>query len=148
MVVVVKTVSFRMAGIALAMVLLIGMTLFSTRPAMADVGDGTLNCSVGEICLKKHDDGNYENDLRHFWYNDLNHDNDNWSGPQGGVVGEAASMYWNRDTACDVYVLDYKPLVGLFQWLQMYQNGSSWYFQASDYGWNDMNDGHRRCAPE
>lgn len=126
-------------------------------PASAvDRGDGLLACTVGEICLKKHNDTAWTSDLRHFWYNDLDHNNDTWSGPQGGTVGENASMYWNRDTACDVYILDYKPVIGLYQWLQIYQNGSSWYFYAGDYlsgggssgfTWNDLNDGHRRCAP-
>jgi hypothetical protein len=131
-----------------AMALLVASLLVSASPARAaDVGDGLLACSVGEICLKRHYDTQWESQIKHFWYDDLNHDNNVWYGTSI-IVGEEASMYWNRDTACDVYVLDYKPLIGLYAWLQMYQNGSTWYWYAGTYGWNDRNDGHRRCAPQ
>jgi hypothetical protein len=101
-----------------------------------------LACTNGEICFKKHNDSNWEQYLKHFWYNDLNHDDNNFSG-NGGAVGENASMYWNRDTECGVYVKDYVPIFGDWDYFYMSKGGTSWYNYFGSF--NDENDGHERC---
>lgn len=119
-----------------------GVAAFSVPAASADVGDGLLACSVGEICFKKNNDGNYEDYIKHFWYGS-DHGSLSWggrSGASGGAVQYTASMEWNRDTSCTVYMSD------------SYGNNYTMTRQSTGYKyvgyiWNDANFSHQRCSP-
>ncbi|MBQ1050241.1 hypothetical protein KBX50_17410 [Micromonospora sp. C51] len=131
----------RAAGVITTLAMVFAGLFVAAGPAQAaDVGDGYLSCNRGEICLKKNWDSKYNDAIKHFWYSQR-HDNYNWGGNNAsGSVVFAASMFWNRDTQCRVYVVDG-------------YNGS-WSYAAnssSGYGWvgllyNDANYAHSRCS--
>lgn len=129
--------------IAAVVVLTIGGVGTLSTPAAADVGDGNLACSVGEICFKKHNDGNYLDYIKHFWYG-ADHGGYSWggrSGASGGAVQFEASMYWNRDTQCTVYMSDASGTT--YRMAPQSASGYSYF----GWLWNDANFSHQRCSP-
>jgi hypothetical protein len=117
-------------------------TITYAGPALADIGDGSLSCNVGEICFKKHNDGNYLDYIKHFWYG-ADHGGYSWGGldgASGGPVQFEASMQWNRDTECTVYMSDaFGTTLSLTRQSQGYK--------YVGLLWNDANFSHQRCSP-
>jgi len=110
--------------------------------ALADDGDGNLACNSGEICYTW--DGTYTYQ-KHFW-NAGNDDNYVFTNVTNGVrsgyqVRDNAWGVWNRDTACNVRIVDDR---GFYpdDVQTIYRNG----------GWTKLidsvrnqNDRHERC---
>jgi hypothetical protein len=94
-----KKRTYAAAGLVIA-----ASTLTLATPAQADVGDGSLACNVGEICLAQDFDGSYEWQ-KHFWW-DANYDGYYFTsvktGASGGPVRDQVSSVKNRDTQCSV----------------------------------------------
>jgi transposase len=76
--------------------------------ANADSGDGNLACNGGEICFAR-DDGSYTYQ-KHFYYG-ASHDNYVFTNvttgsADGGYLKNNADQIRNRDSSCDVKVVD------------------------------------------
>ncbi len=135
----VKRLAAFVAAVALGGVLV----AVQATPAVADNGDGLMGCNSGEICFKKNWDGYWNRDIKHFWYG-ADHGSYSWCaciGGSGGNVQYNTSMYWNRDTQCDVYIVDSAGTT-----MKMARNGQSNYTWIG-YLWNDADFGHQRCSP-
>lgn len=126
-----------MGGLA-TILLVFGLLAVPVGPAKADVGDGYLSCNVGEICFKKHRDTNYTSGIKHFWYSQR-HDNWTWGGGGSGSVVWSASMWWNRDTQCAIYIVD-----GYSGQIRVNSGGSNYSWVG--LLWNDANYAHSRCS--
>lgn len=109
--------------------------------AQADSGDGKLACNYGEICLARDwSDVTYQ---RHFWYSGPTNGNfvNRYTGQSsGGAVANNASAIWNRDSSCNVAIIDTHWYGNNIKW---FGKGTSNFVYMGDF--NDVNDEIARC---
>jgi transposase len=111
-------------------------------PASADVGDGRLACSSGEICFTRDLTTNFQ---KHFWaagwHTDYTFtDVRNGNGGQG-AVRDNAEMIRNRDTRCNVKVVNDHGV--LPDQHRTYVNDGTWYILHNEV--LNKQDRHERC---
>lgn len=94
-----------------AMMIVMAAAVVTTSPsAVADDGDGLENCNRGEICV--HEGQTSERYRKHFWYDAVYYSNikffDSVTNQYIGLsVLNNVSSVRNRDTECDVRLIDY-----------------------------------------
>lgn len=87
-----------------------GTLVFGVHPASADSGDGLEACNRGEICV--HEGQSSEQYRKHFWYNAIYYSSvkfyDSVTNQTTGLaVLNNVSSVRNRDTQCDIRLIDY-----------------------------------------
>lgn len=125
------------------------LAVAGTAVASADSGDNNIPCNKGEICFSR-DYGNYRYQ-KHFWYAG-NHAGYVWFDTVAKVgtnqpIRNSASAVANRDTSCDVRVVNDRGILPDFTvTIGNLPGSTTWRYVGATL--NDANDRHERvnCA--
>lgn len=130
-----------------AMMIVVAAAVVTTSPsAVADDGDGLENCNRGEICV--HEGQTSEQYRKHFWYDAVYYSSvkffDSVTNQRTGLqVLNNVSSVRNRDTVCDVTLIDYGTDPDTYYKIFKRPDNSVNVNIASAFG--DRANAHERC---